>query len=421
MADLLMPKLGLTMTEGLLAQWRIAPGQHFLAGEVLFVVETEKVANEIEAEHDGTLASILVGEGDTVAVGTRVAILAPVGYGHEGSGPSGMPLDGSPTARKLIVENALDPDTISGTGRGGRITKGDVLRVIATPYARKLAAARSIDLRSVEGTGPNGRIKAADLPDAETDAGPGAESSSTAADSAAPAFEIVPDAVRLATARRVSAAKRDIPHFTLSDQIEVDALLAMRAQLNREPGRVRVSVTHLIIKALGLVLTAMPEVNRIWQDDRILAFRSADVALVTDTPQGLRIPVVRDAGRRSLDEIAVRAIALAVRARTNSLTASDVGGGSIAVSNVGMFGVTSITPIINPPQAMILGVGARRAVFRPDAQGAPALRAEIVLTLACDHRVIDGAPAARFLHTVVKTLEAPYRLLRAPAAIPTTE
>ncbi len=442
MADLLMPKLGLTMTEGLLTEWRVEPGRPFSAGDVLFIVETEKVATEIEAERDGTVAKILVQTGETVPVGSPVAVLtdargddsrkgqeraatpaapdtvAPDTVVPDTAAPdsaSGTSRD-APSARKLIAEHALDSSEIQGTGRGGRITKVDVLRVIATPYARKLAASRGIDLASLKGTGPAGRIKAADLAAVATP-----PSTRTAMTVSTP-VESVPDAARLATARRVSAAKRDIPHFTLSDEVETGGLSALRAQLNAEPGRTRISVTHLVIAALGRVLTAMPEVNRIWCDEKILAFSTVDIGMVTETPQGLRIPVVRDVGRQTLDEVATQATALAHRARDNTLAAGDVGGGAIAISNVGMFGVTSISPIINPPQALILGVGAERALFRPDAHGAPVARREIILTLACDHRIIDGALAARFLHTVVETLEAPYRLLRAaPAADASTE
>ena len=152
--------------------------------------------------------------------------------------------------------------------------------------------------------------------------------------------------------------------------------------------------------------------NRIWAGDRIVAFGQANIGMVAETPEGLRIPVIRDAGGVSLDEVAAQARELTDRARAGGLRPSDVGDGVIAISNVGMFGVTSLTPIINPPNAMILGVGAERQVFRPDASGAPALRRELTLTLACDHRIIDGADAARFLADLATLLETPLRLLR---------
>lgn len=195
------------------------------------------------------------------------------------------------------------------------------------------------------------------------------------------------------------------------------ALARLRAELNAEGHGQKISVTHMLIRALGLALEEMPQMNRIWAGDRILAFAHADIGMVAETPDGLRIPVVRDAGGTSLDAVAPQAGALAERARNGRLTPSDVGGGVISISNVGMFGASSLTPIINPPNAMILGVGAERSLFRPDADGAPALRRELTLTLACDHRVIDGADAARFLSAVVALLETPLRLLR-PARKP---
>jgi pyruvate dehydrogenase E2 component (dihydrolipoamide acetyltransferase) len=378
MTDLLMPKLGLTMTEGMLSQWRVAPGDRVARGNVIFTVETEKVANEIEAETDLTIAEILVAEGETVPVGTPVARLADAGA-------------------------AAPPP---GTGSNARGTKEDGLRIVATPLARRLARAAGVDLAAVTGSGPHGRIKAGDV-----------EKAAPAATPAAGVIEIIPDPTRLAVARRVTAAKRDIPHFYVTHEAEISAAMALRDDLNAKKGCSRVSVTHMLVRALGLALSEMPAANRIWSGDRIVAFATADIGMLTETPEGLRMPMIRDAGRRRLREIAADATALAERARTGRLTPADVGGGAAAISNVGMFGVTSLTPIISPPQAMMLGVGGERGVFRPDAAGAPALRREITLTLACDHRVIDGAEAARFLAALVAILKHPARLLH-PAPEP---
>jgi pyruvate dehydrogenase E2 component (dihydrolipoamide acetyltransferase) len=197
--------------------------------------------------------------------------------------------------------------------------------------------------------------------------------------------------------------------------VDVQAFAQLRDSLNGDgDGRARISVTHVLVKALGLALTEMPAINRIWTDEGILAFASADIGMVTETPQGLRIPMFRNAGEVSLDGIARTGADLAARARAGQLTPGDVGGGVISISNVGMFGATSLTPIISPPQAMILGVGAEQQLFRPDATGQPKLGREICLTLAADHRIIDGADAARFLQRVTRNLEEPLRLLREP-------
>jgi len=189
-------------------------------------------------------------------------------------------------------------------------------------------------------------------------------------------------------------------------------MMGLRDALNEDGATVRISVTHMLIRALGLVLTEMPQMNRIWVNDKIVTFDQANIGMVVETPGGLRIPVIRDAGRQQLDNVASQAKGLVQRAVEGNLSMSDVGNGVISISNVGMFGVSSLTPIINPPNAMILGVGADRNVFRPAPDGSPVLARELTLTLACDHRVIDGADAARFLSALVEVLETPIRLLR---------
>lgn len=413
MTDLVMPKFGLTMTEGLLSEWHVTPGAAFQAGDLLFTVETEKVANEVEAEADGVLAEILVAAGETVPVGSPVARLA--GDVAAAAGPSGAmemaaaepATQDAPSARKLMAEHDIAREQVTPTGRDGRVMKEDVMRVIATPLARRIAAQKGVDLQGIAGSGPKGRIKARDVETAPIATSPAPHPAAQTA-----VTEIIPDAIRLATAQRVSAAKREIPHFYVTHEAELSALSALRAQLNADPAAPRISVTHMLIRALGIALTERPAMNRIWAGDRIVAFGQANIGMVAETPEGLRIPVIRDAGGISLDEVAAQARELTDRARAGSLRPSDVGDGVIAISNVGMFGVTSLTPIINPPNAMILGVGAERQVFRPDASGAPALRRELTLTLACDHRIIDGADAARFLADLATLLETPLRLLR---------
>lgn len=414
MSGLVMPKFGLTMTEGLLSEWHVEVGTHFNAGDLLFTVETEKVANEVEAEAEGVLTEILVQAGETVPVGHVIARMAGAAGSVARSTPSEPapiaqkdPLD-SPSARKLMCENGLLSADVAGSGRDGRVMKEDVLRIIATPLARRIAEAGGIDLKDLSGVGPKGRIKADDVRAAAAQA---PEPAPQAGASLVTEFE--PDAVRLATARRVSAAKRDIPHFYVTHEAELSALTELRAQLNYNEGAaVRISVTHMLIRALGLALEEMPLMNRIWAGDKIIAFGQADIGIVAETSAGLRIPVIRNAGQVQLDEIAAQAKTLTTRARDGDLKPSDVGHSVISISNVGMFGMTTLTPIISPPNSMILGVGADRQVFRPDANSAPTLRRELTLTLACDHRIIDGADAARFLSAVVDILETPVRLLR---------
>ncbi|MQB07323.1 2-oxo acid dehydrogenase subunit E2 [Agrobacterium tumefaciens] len=428
MAELLMPKFGLTMTEGQIAQWHRKSGERFSKGEVLFVVETEKVANEVEAEADGQLLEIFANEGDVLGVGLPIARVAyegdagglvPVSARREPSDtqPLAATTSDAPSARKLMRDHGLSPADVVGSGRGGRIMKGDVLRVVATPLARRVARQNSVDLHKVAGSGPNGRIKVADVEQALIVLSKEPPPAAAPLPSIQPDFK-KPDAARLATARRVQAAKREIPHFYLTRMVNVLPLGRLRDDLNADgAGRVKVSITHMLIKALGLALAEMPAMNRIWTEEGILSFSTADIGMVAETAQGLRIPVFRDVGHLPLDDVARTGTELAARARDGRLAAADVGGGVISVSNVGMFGAASLTPIISPPQAMILGVGAEQQVFRPDEAGQARLSAEICLTLASDHRIIDGADAARFLQLVSRNLEEPLRLLRNAAAV----
>ena len=424
MAELVMPKFGLTMTEGLLSEWHVGPGDAFRAGQLLYTVETEKVANEVEAEIDGTLSEILVSEGETVAVGTPVARISDQAGEAEAPGASlatpatseERDVQDAPAARKLMAEHGLSRGAMNASGRDGRVMKEDVLRVIATPLARRIAAIEGVALEQIAGSGARGRIKAADV---ETEAARAARAGARPAPqptAIAPsgATEIEPSPARLSTARRVTASKRDIPHFYMTHEAELSALTDLRHGLNADSERVRISVTHMLIRAVGVALTELPVLNRIWSNDRIVAFDRVDVGMVVETPEGLRIPVLRDVGGRGLDEIAEAAAAAADRARSGALAADDVGDSAIAISNVGMFGVSSMTPIINPPNAMIIGVGADRKLYRPGADGTPTLCHELTLTLAADHRIIDGADAARFLSHLVGVIEQPIRLLRTP-------
>ena len=401
MSEIVMPKFGLTMTEGLIAAWHRKPGEPFRQGDVLFEVETEKVTNEVEASADGVLAEILFPEGATVPVGMAIARLE--GDATTPAPPPSTPVRGedAPSARRLMAEHGVSRAAVEGSGRDGRVMKEDVLRVIATPLARRIARQRSIDLSQVAGSGPRGRIKAADV---EGSMG------------LPPQGMVQPDSARAAIARRVQAAKRDIPHFYLTRHIDIRALMALRAELNGQAcDRTKLSVTHMLVKAAGLALAAHPSLNRVWLPEGILALDTIGVGIVAETPSGLRIPILERADELALDDLALAAGALLDRARNATLTISDVSGGAISISNVGMYGADTLTPIISPPQAMILGVGAEQQLFRPDAAGRPELRREIVLTLAADHRLIDGADAARFLATLADLLERPLALLRSPA------
>lgn len=320
-----MPKLGLTMTEGTVAEWRVAEGGRFARGEAYLVVETDKVANEIEAPDSGRLMRILVPQGETVPVG---AVLAEWEAEEE--------------AQVQAPAAAVAPPAEAPAGAGRR-----------------------------------------HLPASGT---------------------------QLAAARRLAEAKQKIPHFYLTTEIEVSALQALRAQWNAQPGRPKLTLTHLLVAALACALAERPELNRVWEDDGFAALASVDVGIVVHTERGLVVPVLRDADRKSLAQTTQEIAALVERARAGSLSADDVGGCAISISNAGMHEVTYMASIIHPGQAAMLGVGSERALFRPDQNGAPRLTREIGVVLSCDHRVLDGVKGLALLNALRAQLEAPGKL-----------
>jgi pyruvate dehydrogenase E2 component (dihydrolipoamide acetyltransferase) len=384
--DIVMPKLGLTMTEGTLAEWRVKRGDRVSGGDVLFIVETDKIANEVEAPAAGEIHEIIVEAGSTVPVGTPVA---------RWTGP-----DSSTTA-----DRPERPDVSSSASS---------VRILATPYARRLSTEFGIDLGRIAGSGPRGRIKAADVIAAKDRAvrADGSAAGTTPASSELGEFEPA-DRVQAATATRLTAAKQQIPHLYAATEANAFALLAMREQLRAGTGP-RISITHLMIAAAGRALTDLPRANRVWRDGGFLRIASPHVGVAVQTPRGLLAPILRDAGHLSLDEVAAAATGLVERSRRGGLKPDDLAGGALTVSNVGMHNVTYLTPIVNPGQSAILGVGSLRQVFRPDANGAPVLKHEIGLVLAADHRVFDGVSAATLLNRIIHYLERPALLMRVP-------
>lgn len=322
--QLLMPKLGLTMTEGTVIEWPVAVGDTFARGAVCVVVETDKVANEIEAPDAGRLTKILVPTGETVPVGTVLA-----------EWESDAQLAEVPADRPAIAAPAA---------------------TATAPLRRKA------------------------------------------------------EPMELAAARRLTAAKQTIPHFYLSTEIEVSALQTQRAQWNADGARPKLTLTYLFLAALAHTLAARPELNRIWDDDCLVDLPGVDLGVAVDTDRGLVVPVLRDAHRKSLSELASAAARLIARARSGELSPDEVGGGAVTLSNAGMFDVTYMGSIINPGQAAILGVGAERRRFRPDANGAPQLAREIGVVLSCDHRVLDGVRGLQLLNGVRERLEEPASL-----------
>ena len=409
--DLLMPKLGLTMTEGTILEWTAKLGDPVKVGDVLFVIETDKVAFDVEAEQGGVLLEIAVPVGTTVAVGTRLGLIGvPEEAGPPAHGDASV--TAAPAAAVVVAPAAVAREASAAAPVSMPAARGG--RIIATPRARKLAAAAGMDLASVRGSGPLGRIKAADAENAASSAPRdlNAVPNVAAAQTAASGSRRRPSAMQATMARRLSEVKQGVPHFYLAAEAEVSALIALRGTVNSEAGRPKVTMTTFIVAAVGRALADLPDANTVWMEGELVTFGAADVGIAVNAPQGLYVPVVRDAGRKSIERIATESTVLVERAREGKLTHDEMAGGAFTVSNAGMYNVTYMTPIVNPGQSAVLGVGSVRQIFRPDTEGRPALRRELGLVLAADHRVFGGVSGLELLNRIIGYLESPSGLLR---------
>ena len=408
---LVMPKLGLTMTEGAVAEWTIAPGTRFAAGDTLFVVESDKAAVEFDAPADGVLHQILVPIGTTVPVGTEIGTWSLDGAAGEAATAAATVGD-APQAAPVPAAVASAPAPVPAAPPGP--PAGASTRIIATPLARRRAAAAGVDLASVTPSGPRGRVVAADVEAAARRPAQAVEPSAAAAAKSAPqpAGAIAPLTLSQRTmATRVTASKRDIPHFYLSLGVEVSELLQLRKSLTELPGRPRSTVTHLLVAAVVEALRRTPGMNRIWTEQGLVSLPTLDVGLAVDTPSGLMSPVVHDLAGQSFFDLVRSVDAVVERARNAELRGADVQGGAITISNAGMHDVHYMSSIIVPGQSAILGVGAVQSCFRPDDEGRPVLRRELGLVLSADHRIHTGVAALGFLNTLQSILQRPLALL----------
>ncbi len=432
--EILMPALSPTMEEGTLAKWLVKEGDTVTSGQLIAEIETDKATMEFEAVDEGIVGKILIAEGtEGVKVNTPIAVLVEEGESVEDAKPS------KPAASSEAPYAPKAPDAgAAAASRGGsekpapaaQVTdKGD--RIFASPLARRIAADKGIDLAAVKGSGPKGRIVKADVEGAK----PGAKAPAAAA-SAAPApaaampsgpgvetvlkmyegrefTEMKLDGMRKTIAARLTEAKQTIPHFYLRRDIRLDALLAFRADLNKqlEARGVKLSVNDFIIKACALALQQVPDANAVWAGDRILKLKPSDVAVAVAIEGGLFTPVLKDAEMKSLSALSAEMKDLAKRARDRKLAPHEYQGGSFAISNLGMFGIDNFDAVINPPHGGILAVGA--GVKKPVVNAAGEIEVATVMsvTLSVDHRVIDGALGAQLLEAIVQNLENPMGML----------
>ncbi len=402
MAEVIMPKMGDAMTEGKVVAWRKREGERVQPGEVLAEIETDKVNVEIEAEAGGIL-HITVPEGQAVPVGTVIAYIN--GPPAAAAVPEPEPSAAAPEPEQPSAPPAAPQPEVSPP-------QELVVRVKASPLARKLAAEHGVDLRQVKGTGPGGRVVERDVlawvEQRAAQRAPRPAPVSPEAD-----FEDIPlSRMRQAIARVVVQSKQQIPHFYVTTEADVGRALELRAQLQEALGEgERLSVNDLVLKATALALRRFPELNsQVLDDHTVRRFRRVHLGIMVATPDGLVVPVLRDADRLPLRELAREARRLVEGARAKRLRQEDLAGATFSVSNLGMYEVTNFVAIIQPPQSGILAVG--RAQERPVVRdGQVVVRPVLQLTVSADHRVTDGAGAAEFVAEVKRLLENPLLLL----------
>jgi pyruvate dehydrogenase E2 component (dihydrolipoamide acetyltransferase) len=405
------------MTEGVIIEWKVEPGQAFRKGDVLVVIETEKVSYEVEAESEGVMVEIQVSAGKNVPVGDPIARWRVTETACEDKGASNPPEE--ETSRLHVGMSAIEGAHSIIIPSTGSPPVQPSLRIVATPLARRLAHQLRVELATVKGSGPSGRIRAEDVKAAtaqlDIHSGP---STGAGTDRVSPidvGIRTPADRVHVAMARRLTAVKQEVPHFYLSSEAEVSALLTMRNSLNADAGLARITINHVVLAAVGRTLLDLPHANKVWANGNLITYGSTDVGLAVHTSRGLFVPILRDTGLFNLDGVASQAIRLVAKTQEGRLLPEDMSGGTITVSNAGMFNVSYLTPIINPGHSAILGVGSLRQLFRPDNEGKPSLRQEIGLVLACDHRVFDGVAGLEILNRIIFHLENPFRLLRNPS------
>jgi len=430
MTDILMPALSPTMEEGVLAKWHVKVGDVVKAGDVIAEIETDKATMEVEAVDEGEVLEILVAEGsENVKVNTPIARLA----GEDGAAaksPSKPPASVPPEREQSAQQSPPTGGSTGGAGEGGKAAaapaKANDARVFASPLARRLAAQGNIDLASVKGTGPHGRIVKRDIEGAPTGtARPAPVSTQTTtteprkvqslAQMGIPdgSYDLIPlDGMRKAIARRLTDSFRDVPHFPLTIDCQIDGLLVSRVKVNAmlEKSGVKVSVNDFVIKASAMALKAVPEANASYSPEGIAMHHHADVAMAVAIDGGLITPIIRKAETKSLSQIATESKDLAKRARDRKLKPEEFQGGTFSVSNLGMFGIKSFASIINEPQGAIMSVGAGEP--RPVVvDGQLAVATVMTVTLTCDHRVVDGATGAKFLQVFKAMIEDPVTML----------
>jgi len=426
--EIKMPALSPTMEEGTLAKWLVKEGDTVKSGDLMAEIETDKATMEFEAVDEGKIAQILVPEGtEGVKVGTVIAVIAGEGETVSAAAPAPTPA-AAPKAEAPAPVAAPAP---AAAPAAQPATGGD--RVKASPLARRIAAEKGVDLAGVAGSGPNGRVVKADLERAQPGAAPAAKPAPAAAPTPAAAPAPAPVAaehkpvwwdesipheeeklsnIRKTIARRLTESKQTVPHIYLTVDIRLDALLKLRGDLNKalEPRGVKLSVNDLLIKALGVALIQCPKCNVTYTGNTLVKYGRADVSVAVSTPTGLITPIVRDAAGKAVSAISTEMKDLAGRARDGKLKPEEYQGGTASLSNMGMYGIKQFEAVINPPQGMIMAIGAgeKRPYVIDEALG---IATVMSATGSFDHRAIDGADGAELMKVFKELVEAPMAMI----------
>ncbi|KKB78106.1 branched-chain alpha-keto acid dehydrogenase subunit E2 [Devosia soli] len=456
--DITMPALSPTMEEGKLAKWHVKEGDSVSSGDVIAEIETDKATMEVEAVDEGKIGKILVAEGtDNVKVNAVIAVLLQEGedasaIGSSGAKPAEAPKaeakteapkgdagtlqydKGTSTTSTAPVANSNSGSSAPKAAAAPAPAKSEGGRVFASPLAKRLAKEAGIDLASVAGSGPKGRVIKADVEAAKSGKGAAKPAAGAPAAAAAPAtgmsknqvmalyeegtYEVVPnDGMRKVVAARLTESKQTVPHFYLTLDCKIDALMAAREQINGaapkgkdgKPGY-KLSVNDFVMKAWAIALQRVPAANATWAGDSILYHKRSDVAVAVSVPGGLFTPVVKSCDTKTLREISEEVKDLAGRAKSKKLAPHEYQGGSSSVSNLGMFGIKHFAAVINPPHGTILAVGAGEERVYPE-NGQIKIGQFMTVTLSCDHRAVDGALGAELLGVFKGLIENPVMML----------
>jgi pyruvate dehydrogenase E2 component (dihydrolipoamide acetyltransferase) len=424
--ELKMPALSPTMEEGTLARWLVKVGDTVKSGDLMAEIETDKATMEFEAVDEGVITEILISEGtDGVKVGTVIAVIAG---DDDDAAPAPKAAAPAPAQKAVSAEpvEARPADQRPSTGSGLTVEKKTAsgVRVIASPLAKRIAAEKGIDLAGITGTGPNGRIVKADLEGAATGAAlapvpvaAAAPAAPTPAPVAAIDTDIPHEVIKLSgmrktIARRLTESKQQVPHIYLTVDIRLDALLKLRGELNASlEGRgVKLSVNDMLIKALGVALREVPACNVSFAGDTMLQYSRSDISVAVSIPNGLITPIITDAGNKSISAVSTEMAALAAKAKDGKLQPHEYQGGTASLSNMGMMGIKQFEAVINPPQGMIMAIGAgeKRPYVVDDAL---AIATVMSATGSFDHRAIDGADGAMLMKTFKELVEKPLGLV----------